>query len=317
MGLPVLATHTRKLRLVAGRTSELDMLDWIPDGVVVADPSGKIVFANDSMEHLTGYRRKELVGNAIELLVPEELRPIHRRHVHRYFSTRGRQRPMGQADRDFRVRRKDGSEFMADIALGPMDSTYGRQTVAVIRDITERRQLETALEHQALHDPLTDLANRTLFFDRLNQALSSANRERKQVALVMLDLDEFKGVNDVYGHAMGDRVLKELSGRLSTGLRATDTAARIGGDEFAWILPRVAGRQAVQRMVRQRLRAFREPVQVDKGRIDVTFSAGAAIYPQDGKDVDTLMRHADSAMYSAKREGRNLAFYGPVSPDRN
>jgi diguanylate cyclase (GGDEF)-like protein/PAS domain S-box-containing protein len=305
-------TAPRPLRLQAKlnrEAAELALLEWIPDGVMVTDGRGLIVFANRPAEQMTGYRRHELAGHTIELLVPKQLRAIHRQHRHDYSSGRGGDRPMGRADYDFRVRRKDGTEFFADIALGSIDTEEGRQTIAVIRDITERRRLEYALEHQALHDPLTGLANRTLFFDRLNQALLSARRERKEVALAMLDLDSFKDVNDAFGHAAGDDLLKQVAVRLGTGLRATDTAARLGGDEFAWILPRVAGRQAVERMARRRLRELQKPFAIDKRSVELGVSAGIALYPDDGRDADALMRHADSAMYAAKREGRGVAFY--------
>ncbi len=287
----------------------LDMLDWIPDGVVICDGRGRIVFANKSAEEMTGYMRKELSGNPIELLVPARLRSPHKGHRADFYAGRSDHRPMGRADHDFRVRRKDGSELFADIAIGTMKTDEGNQTIAVIRDITERRRLESALEHQALHDSLTGLPNRTLFYDRLNQSLLSARRERKEVALGMLDLDGFKDVNDAFGHAAGDELLKQWAGRLSSGLRATDTAARIGGDEFAWILPRVAGRQAVERMARRRLRVLLEPFAIDKRSVEIGVSAGIALYPDDGRDADTLMRHADSAMYAAKRHGGGLVFY--------
>jgi diguanylate cyclase (GGDEF)-like protein/PAS domain S-box-containing protein len=288
---------------------ELDLLNSIPDGVVICDGRGRIVFANKSAEEMTGYRREELSGSPIEMLVPNRLRSLHRGHRGDYYAGRSDRRPMGRADHDFRVRRKDGSELFADIALGSIKTEEGNQTIAVIRDITERRRLESALEHQALHDSLTGLPNRTLFYDRLNQSLLSAQRERKEVALAMLDLDGFKDVNDAFGHATGDQLLKQWAGRLSSGLRATDTAARIGGDEFAWILPRVAGSEAVERMARRRLRALLEPFKVGKRSVEIGVSTGIALYPDDGRDADTLMRHADSAMYAAKRHGGGLVFY--------
>ncbi len=288
---------------------ELDLLNWIPDGVVICDVRGRIVFANRPAEEMTGYTRKELTGSSIELLVPARLRSRHRGHRRDYRAGRADNRPMGRADHDFRVRRKDGTELFADIALGSIKTGEGTNTIAVIRDITERRRLESALEHQALHDSLTGLPNRTLFYDRLNQALLGARRERKQVALAMLDLDGFKDVNDAFGHAAGDDLLKQWSARLSSGLRATDTAARIGGDEFAWILPRVAGSQAVERMTRRRLRGLLEPFAIDKRLLEIGVSAGIALYPDDGRDADTLMRHADAAMYAAKRQGGGLAVY--------
>ncbi len=284
----------------AQRPSDHQLLEWIPDGVVVVDAEGQVVFANRQARRMTGYTREELSGHGIELLVPERLRAVHKRHRDDYYAAFAGPRSMGGADHDYRVRRKDGSEFSADIALGPVQTPSGQQTVAVIRDITERSRLEAALEHQALHDPLTDLPNRTLFFDRLRQALMSARREGKKVALVILDLDAFKQVNDAFGHAVGDELLKALAVKLRAGLRATDTAARIGGDEFAWVLPRVAGRQAAERMVRKRLTALQITFTKDGERMQVKVSTGIALYPDDAADVDTLMRLADAAMYSAK-----------------
>lgn len=292
------------------RSLDLHLLDWMPDAVVVSDARGNIVFANQSAQQMTRYERDELVGSSIELLVPERFRPAHRRHRGRYYRGRTGARPMGAVDHDFMVRRKDGREIAADIALRSVDSQDGWLVVSVIRDMSDRREMELALEQRALHDPLTGLPNRILFFDRLKQALLNAHREGKQVALVMLDLDGFKEVNDAHGHAAGDAFLKELGVRLTSGSRATDTLARIGGDEFAWVLPEVAGQAVVESKVRKRMRMLQRPVSVDsKTQISVAVSAGIALYPRDGKDLDTLMRHADAAMYSAKREGRGLAFY--------
>ncbi len=279
------------------------LLESIPDAVVVTAPQGEIVFANRAAETMTGYRRRELVGNKVEMLVPARLRGIHVRQ-RRGFYNRGVARLMGEADRNFMLRRKDGSEVAVEISLGPA----GEDTVAVIRDVTERRRMEEALEHRALHDPLTNLANRTLFFDRLQQAIHSARRQGTQLAVVMLDLDGFKAVNDAYGHAAGDEVLKIVASRLGNDLRATDTAARIGGDEFAWILPRVASRRSVDRIIRKRLGAARKQIVVDGEKVDLGVSAGIAIYPDDGRDADALVRQADAAMYSAKRNGRAVVF---------
>ena len=277
---------------------EHELLELMPDAVVVSDRDGKIVYANRQAESLTGYRRSDLIGRNVEMLVPTRLRATRRGR---------RSGLMGKLDGDFRLRRKDGTGVAVEISLGPA----GDDTVAVIRDFTERRRLELALEHRALHDPLTELANRTLFFDRLRQSIHAARRESSQVALVMLDLDAFKTVNDTHGHTVGDEVLKELGARLRKGLRATDTAARIGGDEFAWILPRVTSRDGVRRVVRKRLTALHEPIPAGRKKIRIGASAGIALYPDDGRDADTLMRHADSAMYSAKGEAG-----GNVTPQR-
>jgi diguanylate cyclase (GGDEF)-like protein/PAS domain S-box-containing protein len=280
---------------------EHDLLEWMPDAVVVADRDGRIVYVNKKTASLTGYRRAELIGRKVEVLVPSGLRAAHVQH-RRDFNSRGLARLMGTLDADFRLRRKDGTSLPVEISLGPA----GDDVVAVIRDFSERRRMELALEHRALHDPLTDLGNRTLFFDRLRQSILNARRENGQVALVMLDVDGFKAINDAYGHAAGDAVLKQLANRLKRG-RATDTAARIGGDEFAWVLARVSSRAGVRRTVRGRLGVVQQTVIVDKQSIPVHVSAGIAIYPDDGRDVDELIRHADSAMYAAKRDSRAAA----------
>lgn len=272
----------------------------MPDGVVVVSPDGLIAYANRRAEGMTGYRRGELQGHAVEVLVPQRLRSIHKEH-RREYASRMRPRAMGAVDHDFMVRRKDGSEFSADIALGPLAGETG--IVAVIRDITDRRRLEALLEHQALHDPLTNLANRTLFFDRLNQSIRLGKRERGQVALVMLDLDRFKEVNDAFGHAVGDAVLREFAARVPGRLRASDTAARLGGDEFAAILPGVTGRGDAERKVRTLLHGFKKPITIDGQRFEIGVSAGLALYPEDGRTVDTLLRRADTNLYAAKRAG--------------
>ena len=282
------------------------MLDWMPEAVLVCDAAGEIAYANRQAETLTGYGRQELIGRKIELLVPVGLRSVHVGHRRRY-AVHPELRTMALPASDFKLRRKDGSIAEVDIALAPV----GGDVVAVVRDVTDRHQMEDALEHRALHDPLTDLANRSLFFDRLSQGLHAAKREGGQLALIMLDLDGFKDINDEFGHSVGDDVLKEMGRRLSAGLRATDTAARIGGDEFAWILPRVSSRRSVQRTVHKRLAAAREPMTVQGREVQVGITGGIAIYPDDGRDIETLLRRADLAMYSAKRHGLAIAFHLP------
>jgi len=287
------------------QASDAALLELLPEGVLVCDSRGRIAYASRRAEAMTGYRRDQLVGQPVEMLVPEGMRAAHRRHRIEY-QGRPRPRPMGSVDHDYAVCRADGSRFSADIALAPLERAGQRQVIAVIRDITERKSLEAALAHRALHDPLTGLANRTLFFDRLKQAMMAARRERRQVALVMLDLDNFKAVNDMYGHQAGDEVLRKAAHRLSVGLRGTDTVARIGGDEFAWVLPGVSGRQAAAIMMGKLLRSVPERFSVGGRWIEVGVSAGMTIFPDDGDDVDTLIRVADVELYAAKRQAPGL-----------
>jgi len=291
-----------------GLEQDLGLLEPMPDAIVLCDSNGRIVYANRRVEGMTGYAPDQLVGRTVEMLVPDGLRAAHRKHRLEY-QARPRPRHMGSVDHDFEVRRADGSTFFADVALGPFERAGGRYVIAVIRDITDRKDLEAALAHRALHDPLTGLANRTLFFDRLRQAMLNARRDRKQVGVVMLDVDQFKSVNDQYGHQVGDKVLRKAAERLSKGLRRTDTVARIGGDEFAWVLPAIGGRQAAAVMMAKLLRDVSGRYSVDGKPIQVTVSAGMAIFPDDGDDIDTLIRVADVELYADKR-------HAPISASR-
>lgn len=276
---------------------EYDLLESIPDAVLVTDVDGVITFANRLAEEITGYSRAEILGTQVEMLVPERARSAHVEQ-RRGFYHKGAGRTMGDPSGDVTLRRKDGTEVPVEVSLGPV----GDATVAVVRDFSRHRRIELELEHRALHDPLTNLPNRALFFDRLTQAMRSSRREGLGVAVVMLDLDGFKALNDTYGHAFGDEVLRKFADSLGRGLRATDTVARIGGDEFAWILPAVTSRAAVDETVRKRLDGAIRQVSESDRRSSVGVSAGIALYPEDGRNADALMRHADAAMYQAKRQ---------------
>ena len=279
---------------------ELFLLEHMPDGVVVCDSRGRIAYVNAGLEQLSGYRREDLRGKALEMLVPDGMKAQHRVQRADYMR-RPRTRPMGAVERDYRLLRRDGTTVSVDIALAPITRSGSAQVIGVVRDMTARHELEARLEHEALHDPLTGLANRTLFFDRLTQAMLQARRDRRQVALVMLDLDNFKAVNDTHGHQAGDRVLHRVARALGAGLRATDTVARIGGDEFAWAFPGVSGRHAATVMMAKLLQAVPTRVIVGRKGIDVSVSAGLALFPDDGEDIDALMRVADVHLYAAKR----------------
>lgn len=277
------------------------LLDAVPDGVLLCDPEGRIVFANRQLERMTGYRHGGLRGAPVETLVEDDARARHRR-LRMGYQERPRRRHMGSVDHDFEVRRRDGTSFSADIALGPVVVGGEPLVMAVVRDITSHKQLEADLAHHALHDPLTGLANRTLLFDRLRLAMSQARRDRRKVALVLLDLDDFKSVNDTNGHQVGDEVLRRIASKLGRGLRSTDTVARFGGDEFAWVLPGIGGRQAATVMTLKLLSGVPARVAVGRTQIDVGVTAGLAMYPDDGDDIDSLLRAADVELYAAKRQ---------------
>ena len=213
--------------------------------------------------------------------------------------------------RELRYRMTDGREAWASLAVAKVRAMGDDRefSIATIENTTVRKVQEEALEHLALHDTLTGLPNRTLLGDRLRQALLSAQRERSAIALLIMDLDRFKEVNDSLGHHWGDMLLQQAAARLRESLRETDTVARLGGDEFAMILPGLEANEVVERMGRKLLEALDRPFVVEGRILRIGGSVGAAVFPGHGDDVATLIRHADSAMYAAKRGGTGFALY--------
>ncbi len=173
------------------------------------------------------------------------------------------------------------------------------------QELAQRKQNEKKLAYMATHDILTNLPNRTLFNNDLTLAIAHAHRHQQRLAVMMLDLDYFKNVNDALGHSMGDKLLQGVGNRLKNMLRKSDIVARIGGDEFLLLLPEINQLKDATRIAQKILGAFQQPFMVNKHKISITISIGIAIYPTDGEDADTLISHADIAMYSVKRSGRN------------
>ncbi|BDI28418.1 hypothetical protein CCAX7_004690 [Capsulimonas corticalis] len=210
-------------------------------------------------------------------------------------------------DSECRLRRHDGvyrDFFIRSVpVLEPSGSV--REWVGACRDITERKEASEIIRWQAFHDSLTGLPNRTLFLDRLRQALAIAGRKREQAAVLILDIDRFKDVNDTLGHAAGDALLQEVAERLRISLRAEDTLARMGGDEFTLMMPSLKDAQDAAHVAQKLIENLRRPVIVDGHELFVTASIGISIFPHDGEEDQTLLRHADQAMYRAKSQGRN------------
>ncbi|MCG6871078.1 MAG: EAL domain-containing protein [Gammaproteobacteria bacterium] len=211
---------------------------------------------------------------------------------------------------DYRLRTRNGDYIWVrsrDTATCDEDGQLVRVTGA-LTDITEQREQAAALEHQALHDSLTSLPNRTLFNERLRQAIRQSRRAENRLAVLMLDLDRFKEINDTLGHHTGDEVLRSVAHRLRGWLRETDTVARLGGDEFAFLLPG-ADRNAACHAARNLLGSLNEPVHLADHELEIGGSIGIALFPADGDDADTLIRHADVAMYMAKNNTSGFALY--------
>ncbi len=264
------------------------VLDNVAEGIVTVDEAHRISSFNPSAERLFGYGAVEVIGSDARLLL-DSLSPGE---------------TIGH--------RSGGQQFPVDLSVGEMRRDCGgdQQHLLIfsIRDITARKQAEAALEHQALHDALTDLPNRVLLHDRLQHAIRAAQRDRTAVALLIMDLDRFKEVNDTFGHHTGDQLLEQLGERLGSVLRGSDTIARLGGDEFAVLLPTATLADAHQIAARL-LELLEEPFSLGGLQLEIDASIGIALSPEHGTDADTLLRRADVAMYIAKRNGSGHALY--------
>ncbi len=286
----------------------MGIMELAPEAIILSDEAGRIVMANAQTLSLFGYGEGELIGQPIEVLLPERLRAQHRGHRERYAPT-GVVRTMG-ARMDLVARRKDGSEFPVDVSLGMLGRENGKLTVSAVRDITERKQHEAQILHQATHDALTDLPNRAFFRELLLRALAQAQRSEKLVAVMFLDLDGFKNINDTLGHEAGDVLLKATAQRIVSVLRKDDVVARQGGDEFTILLQGIHAVPDIIQIAEKLLAAIAEPLRYGHHDMYVTASIGITISPFDDTDVDSLLRNADTAMYRAKDAGKNrFSFY--------
>lgn len=270
------------------------LINLMLDTIFVVDGDNQIVFVSDGCENLLGYRADELVGTAIVDYMHPDDQAITRASIVRVMN--------GQPHVDFcnRYIRKDGG--VVHILWSARWSEEEGVRIGVARDVTALRQAEAELRFLAHHDPLTGLTNRSLFSDRLDSALRSAHRHQSSLALLFLDINDFKGINDVHGHPVGDRVLCTIAQRLKGCVRETDTVARMGGDEFTVLLTDVHAPGAITDKVEQILAVLSEPLGAEFGRVSMpSCSIGVACYPGDGEDADTLLSHADGDMYRLKR----------------
>jgi diguanylate cyclase (GGDEF)-like protein/PAS domain S-box-containing protein len=281
-------------------------------GMLLLDLEGRILDANPAAQELLGRDRDALVGREIAPFVHEEDLPL----VVAEYANAGED--VDSLRWEHRLVRADGEIRWVDVSVSFVRDADGRRSfiVGMMQDVTQRKEAEAALvaqaelnQYQALHDALTGLANRTLFRDRIEQAVKTARRGGGRVAVLVMDLDRFKEINDSLGHAAGDELLVELGGRLERVLRASDTVARLGGDEFGVLLPDAASADDVVRAVERIRAAIEEPVIVQGLPLSLEASVGISVCPDHGDDVETLLQHADVAMYAAKAENAGYAFY--------
>ena len=300
----------RKRAEVALQDSEKRMrsvLDNVSDGLATIDQNGVIESANPAVGKLFGYTEEELVGQQSDVLIAT----THRSAFDNYLQRRLTVDVPVSAAHETMGKRKNGSLFPLEFVVSSMQVGSRHLFIATLRDISERKAHTDALEYQALHDALTGLPNRSLFGDRLRQAMLAARRNQKMFGVLLLDLDRFKDINDALGHDRGDSLLQEVTARLRGVLRATDTVARLGGDEFAVLTTDAKHPEDVVATARKILASLEGPFAIGDQMVETGASIGIAMYPVHGDDPGTLLRRADVAMYVAKRSGGGYAMYQP------
>lgn len=285
----------------------MGFLDTANDLILSFTPDGRLLYVNEAWQQVLGYTEEEAKGLSFFGIIHPDSRERCNAELERILA--------GDvlSPLEATLVARGGRSIIVEGSLTcGVDGDGSTAVWGICRDITERKQVEEQLYRLAHHDTLTELPNRILFHDRLRQAKAHANRYRHQVALMFLDLDRFKIINDTLGHPVGDKLLQEVARRLTDCVREVDTVARIGGDEFTIVLVNIVSVEDVKRVAQKILKALSAPFMVDDYELYVTTSIGIALYPGDGENLDNLVKKADIAMYHAKGEGRNtFKFYVP------
>ncbi|HXX52950.1 MAG TPA: EAL domain-containing protein, partial [Thermodesulfovibrionales bacterium] len=265
-------------------------------GVTITDRNGKIIYINPADAEMHGYQLEELTGKNARIFAPPEI-----------WKAKNLQQTLMRFRRETTNTRKDGSAFpvqlMSDVVTDPDGEVFA--VITTCEDITERKKNEETIRQLAFYDALTGLPNRSLFNDRLNQELAKARRHKGLLAIMFLDLDRFKVVNDTLGHAVGDLLLQEVGQRLRGIIREGDTVSRFGGDEFVMIFPDVAHLEDISSVAEKILRNLSYVYVLNGNEIHITASIGISVFPDSGDEQEVLLKNADTAMYFAKEQGRN------------
>jgi len=278
------------------------------DAILITDQQYRVVAVNGAFTSITGFSADDIMGAEVPALRSGRHEPAFYQHIWDYVAAHD------HWEGELWSVRKNAEEYPVRVALTAIRDARGHISnyMAILSDITDRKRVEEHTRHLAEHDFLTDLPNRVLFLDRLHQALAAARRQKTMVAVLFLDLDRFKSINDTYGHQTGDLLLKEVAARISRCVRGVDTVSRQGGDEFVVILADIGGVDQAAHVAGSVMQAITQVDRVDGHEISLSASIGISIYPSDGEDADTLLKHADVAMYHAKQNGRNaFRFFSP------
>jgi diguanylate cyclase (GGDEF)-like protein/PAS domain S-box-containing protein len=276
------------------------------------DPDYRVISVNQAFADISGFTASDIVGKQL----PSLRFGLH--DVGFYDEIQDRVRAEGHWEGEITSVRASGVEYPAWVAVTVIRDGAGQVTnyMAMLTDITERKRAEENARHQAEHDGLTGLPNRVLFLDRLQHALATWRREHECFALMFVDLDRFKQINDTLGHKAGDTVLQEVAQRLRHSVRGVDTVSRLGGDEFVVLLADIHGADQAAHVAGTVMQALARPIELERQEVVQSVSIGIAVCPSDGEESVTLLHHADVAMYHAKQEGRNaFRFFSPAMND--
>jgi diguanylate cyclase (GGDEF)-like protein/PAS domain S-box-containing protein len=293
------------------------IIENAPFSIIATDPAGTVTAMNPAAETLTHYRRYELIGRHSMVLLhdPAEMsaRAVQlskdlRRPVQAGFNSLIENPKQGQTDeREWTYVRKDGSRIWVNLAMTALKSSGARIAgyLGIAFDVTERKKLTEYVNHLAYHDQLTGLPNRVLLEDHMRQAIQRAKRSNQKVAVLIMDIDYFKRINDSLGHAAGDALLDVVAQKLCSSVRQTDTVARIGGDEFIIVMPEFLDQKNAEHCAQAILQKVATPIVINDREVNVTMSIGMCIFPDCASDADSLIKNADAALYEAKESGRN------------
>jgi diguanylate cyclase (GGDEF)-like protein/PAS domain S-box-containing protein len=284
----------------------------VMDGIIMVNEHGEIQGFNPAAEEIFGYSQQEALSKNLKMLMPEPDRGRHDSYIRRYMET-GQTRVLGVRGREVTAARKNGEEFPMEMSVSEMTLGGHRYFIGITRDITDRKRAEKKIAHLAHYDYLTDLPNRALFLDVLNHSMALAKRNKHKVAVLFLDLDGFKRINDAHGHDTGDLLLKEVAGRLKETVRGSDAVARVGGDEFIIVLDNIDSEDNAALVAHKINVALLAPFEVSGQPCRLGGSIGISMYPQDSRESEQLIKLADDAMYLAKQNGKNsYMFYRDV-----
>ncbi|WP_047237097.1 bifunctional diguanylate cyclase/phosphodiesterase [Chromobacterium subtsugae] len=290
----------RQLRLAA------QVFESSNEAILISDPDNRILTVNRAFCHITGYSEDEVLGRKPSLLFSGRHEPAFFQQLWQTLRQRG------QWAGEIWNQRKNGEHFPCWVNISVLQDAQGAIShfVALFTDISERKEQEARVQHMAEYDALTDLPNRVLVNDRLHQAIRQAELQHNQLAVLFVDLDHFKNINDTLGHSAGDELLKEVARRLAGAVRGLDTVGRTGGDEFVLILPAINQPSEAAQIAERILRTLQQPFQIGEHSLVVSCSIGISLMPDDGSDIQNLLMNADLAMYHAKAHGRNtFRFY--------